>query len=165
MYTNDLPQASKFQTTLFADDTYLCLSDTNINNLQIRINAELQNINFWLRKNKLSMNYSKTNFMLINMHSHKTVECNFTLSINDAVLSRMNRVKYLGVYLDDKLNWTPHIKHLSLQVARYSGLFYRIRNLVSNYILLMLYNSVVYSRVQCGIILWGSTFKSVLRVL
>ena len=30
MYINDLPQASKFQTTLFADDTYLRLSDTNI---------------------------------------------------------------------------------------------------------------------------------------
>ena len=113
MYINDLPQASKFQTTLFADDTYLCLSDTNINNLQIRVNAELQNINFWLRKNKLSLNYNKTNFMLINKHPHKTVECDFNLSINDAVLSRTDSVKYLGVYHDDKLNWTPHIKHLS----------------------------------------------------
>ena len=66
MYINDLPQASKFQTTLFADDTYLCLSDTNINNLQIRVNAELQNTNFWFRKSKLSLNYIKTNFMRIN---------------------------------------------------------------------------------------------------
>ena len=85
--------------------------------------------------------------MLISKHPHKTVERDFTLSINDAVLSRMDRVKYLGVYLDDKLNWTPHIKHLSLKLARYSGLFCRIRNLVSNHILLMLYYSLVYSRI------------------
>ena len=65
MYINDLPQASKFQTTLFADDMYLCLSDTNINNSQIRVNAELQNKNFWLWKNKLSLKYNKTNFTLI----------------------------------------------------------------------------------------------------
>ena len=70
MYTNDLPQASKFQTTLFADDTYLCLSETSINNLQIGVDAELQNINFWLRKNKLSLNHNKTNFMLVNEHRH-----------------------------------------------------------------------------------------------
>ena len=66
MYINDLPQASKFQSTLLADDTYLCLSDTNINDLQIRVYAELQNINFWLWNYKLSLNYNKTNFMLIN---------------------------------------------------------------------------------------------------
>ena len=91
--------------------------------------------------------------MLINKHPHKTVECDLNLSINDAGLSRTDSVKYLGVYLDDKLNWTPHVKHLSLQLARYSGLFYRIRNLVPNHILLMLYYSLVYSRVQYGIIL------------
>ena len=113
MYINDLPQASKFQTTLLADDTYLCLSDTFINNLQIRVNAELQNINFWLRNNKLLLNYNKTNFMLINKHPHITIECDFILSINDAVPSRTDSIKYGGVYLDDKPNWTPHIKHLS----------------------------------------------------
>ena len=86
--------------------------------------------------------------MLINKHPHKTVECDFNLFINDAVLSRTDNVKYLGVYLDDKLKWTPYIKHLSLQLARYSGLFYHIRNFVSNHILLMLYYSLVYSRIQ-----------------
>ena len=103
--------------------------------------------------------------MLINKHPYKTVECDFNLSINDAVLSRTDSVKYVGVYLDNMLIWTPQVKHLSLQLARYSGLFYRIRNLVPNHILLMLYYSLVYSRIQYGIILWGSTFKSVLREL
>ena len=78
--------------------------------------------------------------MLISKHPHKTVERDFTLSINDAVLSRMDSVKYLGVYLDDKLNWTPHIKLLSLQLAQYSGLFYRIRNLVPNHIFIVEFN-------------------------
>ena len=109
---------------------------------------------------------SRTPPLLINKHPYKTVECDFTLSINDAVLSRTDSVKYLGVYLDDKLNWIPHIKHLSLQLARCSRLFYRIRNLVPNHILLMLCYSLVRSRIQYGIILWGSTsFKLVLREL
>ena len=76
--------------------------------------------------------------MLIIKHPHKTVECDFTLSINDAVFSRTDSVKYLGVYHHDKLNWTSHIK-----LARCSGLFYRIRYLVPNHIWLITYYSLV----------------------
>ena len=119
MYINDLPNASKFQSALFADDTYLCLSDTDINNLQIRVHAELQNINFWQRENKLSLNYNKTNFTLINKHPHKTVEYDFTLK-RCKQLSRIDSVKYFGVHLDIKLNWYPHKKifHCNLSDVR-----------------------------------------------
>ena len=96
--------------------------------------------------------------MLINKHPYITIECDFILSINDAVLSRTDSIKYGGAYLDDKPNWTPHIKHLSLQLAQYSELFYPIRNLIPNHILLMLYYSLVYSRIQYEIILWRSSF-------
>ena len=73
--------------------------------------------------------------------------------------------KYLGVYLDDTLNWSSHITHLSLQLTRYCGMFYRLRKLVPPYILRTLYYSMVRSRVQYGIILWDSIFQSTLREL
>ena len=129
MYINDLPQASKFQATLFVDDTYLCLSDTNINNLQIRVNVELQNINLWLRKNRLSLNYNKTNFMLINKHPNKTAKCDFKPFPKLCSTKQNQQREILGVYLDDKLKWTSHLKHLLLQLAQYPRLFYCIRNL------------------------------------
>ena len=50
IYINDLPQASHFNTTLFADDTYLALSDENVIDLERRVNKELRNINAWLKK-------------------------------------------------------------------------------------------------------------------
>ena len=130
MYINDLPFASKFQTTLFADDTYLCLEEKDLKTLQIVVITELQKIDDWLRRNKLSLNYNKTNFLLINKHSYKKLECNFTLSINNTSINRTDSVKYLGVYWDDALNWSSHITHLFLQSARYCGMFYRLRKLV-----------------------------------
>ena len=48
MYINDLSRASKFQTTLFADDTYLCLSDPDLRSLQNRVNTDLKNSDAWL---------------------------------------------------------------------------------------------------------------------
>ena len=111
------------------------------------------------------LNYYKTNFLLINKHPYKKLECNFTLSINNTSINRTDSVKYLGVYLDDTLNWSSHIIHLSLQLARYSGMFFRLRKLVLPHILRTLYYSMVHSRVQYGITLWGSTFHSTLREL
>ena len=87
MYINDLPLASKFQTTLIADDTYLCQEGKDLKTLQIVVNTELQKIDNCLRRNKLSLNYNETIFLFIHKHPYKKLECNFTLSINNA---RMN---------------------------------------------------------------------------
>ena len=64
MYINDLPKSSAFYTLLYADDTYLCLSHKNLDNLQYMVNVELIKVDNWLRSNKLSLNYSKSTFML-----------------------------------------------------------------------------------------------------
>ena len=43
-YINDLPLASQFDTILFADDTFLAMSDNNLFKLQNRVNTELRKI-------------------------------------------------------------------------------------------------------------------------
>ena len=71
MYINDLQLATQFQTTLFADDTFLLLLDSSVSNLERRVNEQLENIDKWFRMNKLSLNYSKTNYMIFNKYPHK----------------------------------------------------------------------------------------------
>ena len=56
--------------------------------------------------------------------------------------------------IDDGLNWNPHIKQLSLQLSKSSAIVYRLRNFVDTKTLKLLYYSLIYSRVQYGIILW-----------
>ena len=72
MYINDLPLATSFETTLYADDTYLAMSDKNLDSLEIRANKEISKIDLWLRKNKLSLSYSKSNYMIVNGNPKKT---------------------------------------------------------------------------------------------
>ena len=66
MYINDLPMRSNFSTTLFADDTYLSLSNSNLKILERNANIELTKIDKWFCENKLSINYNKTFFLLFN---------------------------------------------------------------------------------------------------
>ena len=79
LYINDLPLISNFDATLYADDTALLLSDSNVSSLQNRVSIELKKIDFWLRKNKLSLNYSKTTFIVHNKQPHKTYNHNFNI--------------------------------------------------------------------------------------
>ena len=78
---------------------------------------------------------------------------------------KTDKVKYLGVLLDDDLTWSSHISHLSLQLARYSGLFYKLRPFASKETLSMLYYSLVYSRIHYGISAWGTASEVKLKQL
>ena len=65
LYVNDLPSVTKFNVKLFADDTNLTMSHYSHKELQNNVNNELENICDWMRCNKLSINFSKTKYLLI----------------------------------------------------------------------------------------------------
>ena len=60
MYINDLPKSTCFNTTLFADHTYLSLSSSSLIRLKTQVNNEINKADKWLRSNKLSLNYKKS---------------------------------------------------------------------------------------------------------
>ena len=63
----------------------------------------------------------------------------------------------------DDLTWSSHVSHLSLQLTRYSGLFYKLRSFATRETLSMLYYGLVYSPIQYGISAWGTASKSNLK--
>ena len=72
LYANDLPGASKFETTLFADDTNLHLFAYDVNTLQAKDDSEIWNIENWINVNRLTIKCAKSAFMIISRNSHKT---------------------------------------------------------------------------------------------
>ena len=44
LYIKDLPSASQFNTTLFADDTLLMLADKNLDMLETKVNEQIQHV-------------------------------------------------------------------------------------------------------------------------
>ena len=131
LYANDLSKVSEFSTTLFADDTHLALSDKSLVSLETKVNTQLQNIDIWLRRNKLSLNYSKTTYLLCNKHPYQSIKTKFTVVMNENVLGRNDFVKYLGVYIDKKMTWSVHNNKLSLQLAKHNTMLHQIRDYVT----------------------------------
>jgi len=79
-----------------------------LNVLQTIANLELCKIDHWLRANKLPLNYNKTNFMLLTSRKHNPAS--FKVTINNHNISPEDNLKYLGVLLDNKLSWKPHVQ-------------------------------------------------------
>ena len=71
IYINDLPLASHSTNHLFADDTNLTLSHSNVSTLQQNIDDELVNVSDWFKVNKLSINFNKTEFMVVTTKQNK----------------------------------------------------------------------------------------------
>src|SRR6218665_1772829 len=65
LYVNDLPKLSSLlHFILFADDTNVFYSHRSLDLLMNLLNSELAAIANWFRTNKLSLNVSKTNFIV-----------------------------------------------------------------------------------------------------
>ena len=86
--------------------------------------------------------------MIINKVPPNSCNTNLSLILNSTPLKRQQTVKYLGLYVDETFRLSTHIQQLSLQLAQYAGIFYRIRNLVLRETLRMLYHSLILSRIQ-----------------
>ena len=164
-YVNDLPLASQFDTILFADDTFLAMSDNNLFKLQNRVNTKLRKIDLCMKENKFQLNYSKAHYLLLDKQLNRSCSTNLNISLNSIDLKRIKSIKYLGIYIDKNLNLSCHIQRLSLQLARYSGLLYKIRNFFKRNTLCMLYYSLIYSRIQYGVVTWGTANKTLMQEL
>ena len=143
---------------IFYMTLYLVLADNNLSRLEHKVNSQLQPIDKWLKKNKLTLNLSKTTYLLFNKQPH--VPISPKLFINQKKISKSDSVKYLGVWIDDKLNWSAHIHALLLQLAKHCSMLYHICYFVLHYTLTMLHYSFVYSCINYGITTWGTADQS-----
>ena len=79
LYINDLPLVSNLNTNLFADGTVLISTDTTINTLTSITNIDLEKIDNCMKLNKLTINYKKSQFMLISKKKKFFDKCIITI--------------------------------------------------------------------------------------
>ena len=103
LYINDLPNClSVSQPRMYADDTQLTYADNDICSIEASLNQDLSNINRWLIANKLTLNMTKTEFMLIGSRKKlSSLAVLPALEINGTQLNRVNFTKSLGVLIDE----------------------------------------------------------------
>jgi hypothetical protein len=130
---------------LFADDTNLFLYNKNLLTLNKMCNRSLAIINEWLIANKLTLNIAKSKYCIFG-HS-APLEFKFTVTLHNTEIEKISHIKYLGVFIDENLNWKQHISYVYEKCLKYIGIFYKLRSRFPPSAMRILYFAFVYPHI------------------
>ena len=109
---NDLEKFLKFsRASIYADDTSITIASDDVAKLVEDPHLGLSNLSEWMRVNKLGPNPKKTEFMVTG-HLLKTRNLDLPemLKLNNSHIKRVDKTKFLGLIVDEKLNWDEQFK-------------------------------------------------------
>ena len=164
IFINDIPHASDLGTWLFADDTALVTSANSLQLLQTKMNNEVDKIQDWLLANRLSVHYvKKSQYMLINSHISKSIDGDFELIMGGHVIARTKSYRYLGLLVDERFSWENHVDEICWKLSQMAGIILKTRSLLSKKAMMLVYHSLVGSKLRYGLICWATANKTLLQ--
>ena len=157
IYMNDLHFALEYSSgILFADDTTIHNTNSDLNELFNTMNQDLSQVTQWFRANKLSLNLSKTHYILFyNIYMEPPTHIN-TISIDGHRIEPVDETVFLGLNIDKNLLWNAHTKAISAKMSSSLYILRQASNVLPKEVLKTLYYSLMYSKLQYGIIHWGN---------
>ena len=165
VYINDIVNSLKMANiTLFADDTCVYYAHKNIDTLINTLNSELTLLNDWFSVNKLTLNLSKSHYVIFSRRNYNIAGIT-QLRINNIPLSLVNSTLFLGIYLDRKLSWGDHISYLTKKLNKYRAILFLTRDSLTINSIKLIYNSLIYQNLLYGNIVWGRASKSKIKPL
>ena len=166
LYVNDLNNVvENDQLKLFADDTNLFIYDQCIKTLEVRANKYLKNMENWFISNKVNLNVDKTCYMMFSANKLKPVNDLLNLYINGKAISKVNNCKYLGIFIDDRLNWGAHIEYVHKKIIKFTCLFYKVRKMLPFHCLTKMYYSFVHPHILYGVEVYANASNASLNML
>jgi hypothetical protein len=145
---------------LYADDSN-CLIKAPTTEL-LYSSAKLNNSIFetWARDHLLQLNSDKTAIMQI--HKQKTrLKSSPLLRLDGQMLQTCDNTKFLGVFLDESLDFKIHCSQLKNKLSSSAFMFVILRQSIKDLgVLKSVYYAHVQSHLQFGILCWGNSVKA-----
>ncbi|CAF4944024.1 unnamed protein product [Pieris macdunnoughi] len=155
VYINDLPfmVERKHQKVLFADDTSLIFKiKRQITNFD-DVNNALSSIVHWFSMNNLLLNAKKTKCIKFCAKNARVTDTRPI--INGEELNLDDTTVFLGITMDSKLQWSPHINGLAKRLSSAAYAVTKIRSLTDVDTARLVYFSYFHSLMTYGLLLWG----------
>ena len=159
-YINDISRLSDLGIfVLFADDTNIFIDGMSAREVYKKGNELLKYLQRYMTLNKLHINMTKCCYIHFKPQTRaKTVEADgqLNLEIDGFPIKRCTETKFLGVIIDDKLNWDAHIKYLRRKLSYAVATLNRIRDGIPCHLHRDLYYTLFESHLSYCISAWGS---------
>lgn len=160
----------------FADDTALIFHGKTWGEARKNTELGLKVIFQWLNENLLTLNVAKTKYLLFS-NTVRTLPSTFHLQLHDGLcsfecmesmncgcdfLERVETIKYLGVLIDEKINWCPQINQLTERTRKLMYIFKKLRHIADSALTKTVYLALCQSIISYCITSWGGACKTYL---
>ena len=122
IYINDIPEVARYaKFILYADDANIIISASTIEEINEQVLDLINSLLKWVNCNGLALNLIKTQYMIF---SRQTVNLPSPLHISTKLIECKQEARFLGVIVDESLNWSKHINTLQSKISRYVSIMY-----------------------------------------
>ena len=117
----------------------------------------------WFKSNGLALNLKKTKYMIFS--KTRNTELPKPLMIAETLIEHKHEARFLGVIMDESLNWSQHLKTVQSKMARYIGIMYKIKKYLPLNARLQIFHSFVQSHANYCSLVWGFSSKENIELL
>ncbi|KAL4084515.1 hypothetical protein QTP88_027930 [Uroleucon formosanum] len=125
IYVYDIPQSPRTNIALFADDTTIFTESRNIEAVATNRQVHLNTISYWCNKWRIQINASKSIGVIFSLRPYHPPA---QLIFNNVNIPWNSSAKYLGLILDKRLTWQPHISSKLQQAYQRLSMLYPVLN-------------------------------------
>lgn len=140
----------------FADDLVVYFEASNLETACERMHVILSRLDTWCNSVGLPISFSKTKFMIFRKSGVPRMDLT-NITVNNNVIEKVSSFKYLGLYLDEYLNYKCHFDQVYRRISVNAGLICKIRRNITPYVLMLLINAYINSIIDYSLIVWGAT--------
>ena len=175
LYVNDLVNCyleSDCKFVLYADDTNIFISGPSKEKTFLKANKILKIVSNYMKSNLLHINMAKCCFMHFQPTSTVDETCARTrpyllcndesrsIFINGIEIDKVNSTKFLGIIIDENLNWAAHKENLVKKMRSITGAICRIRHNIPSDYYRNIYSSLFESHLSYGVTVWGVSLRN-----
>lgn len=164
----------KGKLVAFADDTALFYKADSIAELQRMMQDDINALRWWFTNHLMVMS-PKTKYIIFSLRKNllfttplKYHEINCNLDIHTCkcqYLEQVDKIKYLGLWVDSKLSWKEHISYLKVKLIKYIRIFYLMRSVCYPNLMRTIYYALINSKIEYGLEIWGGSYFATLKPL
>ena len=156
IYILDMYKSTSLFSLRFADDSNLIGVGNNREDTEIYINSELEKLHTWFCKNKLTLHPDKSRYIVhtrdklldIKLGGIKLMRCGYGL--------QEEGVKFLGVIIDENLDWKLQIAQVRKKIGKGNYLLWRYKNKLTINMKRTIYESFVRTHLTYCLSVWGA---------
>ena len=116
----------------YADDTSVFLEAESVREMELKVNAALVKMHSWLCSNKLSLNASKSSYMIF---TNKIIPNEIIIKIDDNALTSCYSSKFLGIYIENIWNFVQHLNYIFDKITKSLGVMRKLSAFLPNPVL------------------------------